>query len=266
MTPLAHAIVADSTLTLRKRKHDAAARGLRLLDDVHFFEVSEVFSVAGDLADRMDDSVIVAGQRLAFLPAPRTWIEYAWAGGRIAMLLEQDRDLATVTAVAMRRAGGALRIESDIVRLPLLNSVSLGRVFFAKRTWCSDPSNSGGGIGVFLYAVLSMINTPRVIGRRVHQPHAGLQRKIASAHSMPGKYPLQAWHELVLEVKPPRDESDSDPRQTILTGGKALHFVRAYLRIAGGQLQLVASHWKGDPALGLKQTRYRVIPDRRRAS
>ena len=181
------------------------------------------------------------------------------------MLLEAEDGFAWVTGVAFSNAGH-LKVEPRIIRLPLMGSDDLGQTFFARRAWCNEPQHFAGGISTFLYAVLSMINTPRVVGRRIHQPHAGLQRKVAAAHSMPGKYPLRAWHELVLEVKPPRDESEREPQQTILTGGKALHFVRAYLRISGGHLQLVSAHWKGDPALGLKQTRYRVVPPRNRAA
>lgn len=31
-------------------------------------------------------------------------------------------------------------------------------------------------------------------------------------------------------------------------------FVRCHLRLVGGALVLVSAHWRGDPALGLKQT------------
>jgi hypothetical protein len=113
-----------------------------------------------------------------------------------------------------------------------------------------------------LVALLAMINTPRVVGRRQHMPHAGLQKALARARQMVGKSPLRAWSEIVLEVTPPDLHHDEDPRELRLSGAKALHFVRAHLRIRLGHLELVSSHWRGDPALGIKQTRYRVVPPR----
>lgn len=113
-----------------------------------------------------------------------------------------------------------------------------------------------------MYAALSVINTPRVIGRRQHMPHAGLQRKLAQARGMVGKFPLHAWTEIKLEVSPPRlDRSATgDPHEARLTGAKALHFCRCHLRVRLGQLELVSAHWRGDPALGMKQSRYKLLP------
>jgi len=107
-----------------------------------------------------------------------------------------------------------------------------------------------------IYAALALINTPRIIGRRTRLPHAGLQRKLAAMHHMVGKYPLQAWHEVVLEVGPPK--VDSREVEGRLTGARALHFCRAYLRVRNGMVEIVNAHWRGDPALGIKQTRYRL--------
>ena len=112
-------------------------------------------------------------------------------------------------------------------------------------------------MAAWLYGLLAIINTPRVIMRRQHMPHAGLQRALIASRRITGKYPLLAWQELQLKVQPPDiDESDHEAH---LTGARALHFCRAHLRIRLGRLELVSAHWRGDPALGIKQTRYRVV-------
>lgn len=264
MTPLAHAIVADSTLPVAKRRYGDAMQRLRLLDDAHFFEVSAVYEAARDLSVGMMKTGRAPG-RLAFLPAPRTWIEWAEGSGRCGALLEaQEGDpAASVTWAVTLFEDRRILVSDDRGWLVLGDRAALRGITFPddrSDRWTRALADAR------LYAFLAMINTPRVIGRTTRQPHAGLQRKIAAARSMPGKYPLQAWHELKLEVRSPRDEAGHEPRQTILTGGKAMHFVRAYCRIQNGQLVLVSSHWKGDPALGIKQTRYRVVPPRSRAA
>lgn len=260
MTPLAHAIVADSTLPVAKRRHGDAIDRLRLLDGVHFFEVSAVYAAAVDLSVRCLKSG-GCPRHLAFLPATRTWLEWRESDGRCAALIEADGNApgASVTWVVRLNEDGRVRVAGRSGWLLLQDSAGLHGIAFP------DDSTSAlhrQAADARLYSLLAMINTPRVIGRTTHQPHAGLQRQIAASRAMPGKYPLQAWHELKLEVRPPRDETGHEPRQTILTGGKALHFVRAHCRIQNGALVLVSAHWKGDPALGIKQTRYRVVPAR----
>jgi hypothetical protein len=81
-----------------------------------------------------------------------------------------------------------------------------------------------------------------------------LQKKIAAAKRMVGRFPLRAWTEIKLEVTPPK--YDGTEHEAMLTGGKALHFCRAHLRIRLGRVELVSAHWRGDPSLGLKRTRY----------
>lgn len=256
MTPLAHAIVADSTLPVKKRQYDDAARHLRLLDGVHFFACEAVWPTALDLANAPAERIIALSDGpLAFLPTPRTWLEVGnpYALGKTAFLLEQVGNDAVVTIVVDRVDG---MVATQIMRLPLSGSSAPSGEYYV-----TYEGFSGLGFGRVIYALLAMINTPRVIGRRQHMPHAGLQRKLAAARSMVGKYPLQAWHELVLEVTPPR-VADEEPHETRLTGSKAQHFVRCHLRVRLGGLELVSSHWRGDPALGIKQTRYRVVPPR----
>ena len=65
-----------------------------------------------------------------------------------------------------------------------------------------------------LYAALALINSPKVIGRRQHLPHAGLERKLTKSMGMTGKFPLHAWTEIFLDIGEPHDTSDNPSVET----------------------------------------------------
>jgi hypothetical protein len=113
-----------------------------------------------------------------------------------------------------------------------------------------------------IMAALAIINTPRIIGRREHSPHAGLQRDIARLQGKTGKLPMEQWTEILLEVTPPPVSGES--QEARLTGHKALHFCRSFLRIRRGKLERVTGHWRGDPEIGIRRGRYSVVPPRQR--
>jgi hypothetical protein len=115
--------------------------------------------------------------------------------------------------------------------------------------------------GYFIcYAFLALINTPRIIGRRQHMPHERVEREKLKALGLVGKFPLHAWTEIVLKVAPPDDRTGEPSTEGHLTGERCLHFVRTFLRVRMGQLEYVESHWRGNPALGMKRSRYRLEP------
>jgi len=276
MTPLAHAIAKDATEPVKRRwLKPGTAQDLGIFDDLHFFECTSVSDLALSLGQQMLRHPSPRTERLAFLPAPRTWLESAFHSAttkRAAYLLEEDAEgCAWVRHVYMCHEGGkqVLDVTQRNMRLPLFGGEHrIGTYEILPDQWHgprTEQVESTDLQAAVIYGLLACINTPRVIGRRQHLPHAGLQRRIASSRGLVGRWPLHAWHELVLEVSPPRDESGLGPREVHLTGEKALHFVRCHLRIRLGMLELVSAHWRGDPALGIKQTRYRVVPGRRAA-
>ena len=106
--------------------------------------------------------------------------------------------------------------------------------------------------------MLAIINSPKIIGRRQHMPHRGLERALIAKQKAIGKFPLHAWTEIQLKVTPPKDMSSDAPAEDHLTGQKALHFCRAHLRVRMGRLEVVRAHWRGDAALGIKRSRYKV--------
>jgi hypothetical protein len=109
-----------------------------------------------------------------------------------------------------------------------------------------------------LLIFLALINTPRIIGRRQHMPHKSLEAKLSRLGFAAGKYPLHAWNEIRLEVGIPRDLSDEASTEAHLTGRKALHFCRSHIRIRLGRIEIVRAHWRGDAAVGIKRSRYKL--------
>lgn len=234
MTPLAHAIAKQIVLPLKKRK-PVVLYGSRdpinhsdVVYDIHCFETTEVLDLACDLVDSGKLLDVISDR--FFLPAPRTWIEHR----------REDK----------RRAGWLL---TEAKGQPLLRLI-------AERD--SDFIVDEGALGEhhmqgLVLAMLAIINTPKIVGRQQFWPHRGLERDlIRNSH---GKYPLHAWHVLKLRVSKPPEIDDGEPHEAHLTGRRALHFCRSHLRVRLGQIEFVTSHWRGDAALGIKQTRYDVV-------
>lgn len=286
MTPLAQAIVRDQV---------EAKAYLHLPElmssDCRCFEVSAVVPMMKQLVE--SEEWDVKQERLAFLPAPYTWIEWQQLmdtpDGFLCTDPQGERPpfntrcgfMLTAFAAGDRvklGARGAMVMPEDGF---IFNSALIfapGRIMFGPVI--AMTKEPGGGVGLVMpqdidetsevtiamqarmvASGLAIINAPRIIGRRTHLPHAGLQRAIAKSRKMVGKFPLQAWTEIVLEITPPQEAQD-DGHEAHLTGGRALHFCRAHLRIRLGQLEFVRHHWRGDPSIGIKRSRYVVKPPR----
>jgi hypothetical protein len=265
MTPLAQRFYREA-LDFGIGKMSASQREMwDRAQDIHCFELSGVLEAAHGIAASMRARPDHVG-KLAFLPAPNTWIEVNDEEGRCAILLSGTKSsngkpfVASLTFFHVNDRGHVHAQDGGFLDL-------CGRIDQKGR-----PDFYGSSVREHmrerfmfqLYAQLALINTPRVIGRRQHMPHAGLQRKIAHAKGMVGKFPLHAWTEIKLEVTPPKlDRSATgDPHEAMMTGARALHFCRCHLRVRLGQLELVSAHWRGDPALGMKRSRYVLVPPR----
>lgn len=106
----------------------------------------------------------------------------------------------------------------------------------------------------FSVLAIDLINTPGVLGMRQHQPHAGLARRMAKLGV--GRFPLRAWSEVTVRTSTKIVDSEFESGPSF---HKCLHFVRAHKRhYKDGGISLVKAHWRGDPALGIKRTRYKV--------
>jgi hypothetical protein len=217
--------------------------------DLHCFECTQARFIAHDLMDN-----ILAGsadKRMLFLPAPRTWIEWRYEGGiRHAFLLEETKNTAMYRTTWVTDDFSSTSGFLDRREVALIGAAS------PKISSNLQELDEARRMDAYLYAMLAIINTPRVVGRQTHAPHRGLQRELLRQRTTLGHFPLLAWTEIKLEIRPPRDASSKTPTEGYLTGRRALHFVRAHLRIVDGRLVKVSSHWRGDAALGIKQSRY----------
>ncbi|HYD30168.1 MAG TPA: hypothetical protein VEB64_04845 [Azospirillaceae bacterium] len=262
MTPLAQATAKQRCLPAKQRTIIDPCDLLPAFDNPHCFECSEVC----DLVDPLGSQIALQAEQLVFLPAPQTWIEFhdPETGSRLGALL---------TAVGAEGATAEFRTvmmfrDGRIVAMPEVGIIPVDQKWkpfdfkFSLRYLPPDNEKHAHQNMHYFMALLCMINTPRIIGRRQHLPHAGLQRQIARAKGMVGKFPLHAWTELKLEVRPTMVDT-GEPHDAMLTGGRALHFCRAHLRVRLGRLELVHAHWRGDPALGMRQTRHKLVPPKK---
>lgn len=261
MTPLAHKIMMDQCQRVKDRKFNDQSGLLPQMQDFHCFEITEVASCAFDIGKQSWTSCdFVETQK--FQPAPRTWIEWKDAGGsRIGALLHQKADGTFHWTEAMDSHGHFMSTISMVfdpeaksgssailqVRLPS------GKL---ERNVPDGICKNLAATGAVLIGALAMINTPRIIGRVQHMPHRGLERALLRNQKLVGKFPLHAWTEIKLHVTPPREVQGE--HEAHLTGQRALHFCRAHLRIKLGRLEFVRAHWRGDPAIGIRQSRYRL--------
>lgn len=291
MTPFAQFIVGHLMRAPKEREEDDENRLPERLLPAHCFAFSDdAMELIYDLAQKITFDGLGIGD-LAFLPAPTTWIEFGnppdehRPGGKEGFLLVDDGKGtaevlwgSTCDICEKKLYKGQLMDDwerptgrksfwsvAPDFRLklfhPLFNpNANATRVF----TQYSDD-------GVYeewalLYAMLSVINTPHVVGRRQHMPHRGFEKNLLRSRAASGSFPLRAWTEIILECSPPRDLSDCEGFEAHLTGAKCLHFCRAHLRVKFGRVEFVRAHWRGDASLGTKRSRYRIQNRRRDAA
>lgn len=257
MTPLAQRIVRELTLPVKDRTFEDRCGLLQRMDGIHCFEITEVLPLITDVLRKLYRSPLAP--ELFFLPAPKTWVEWRDEyGGRSGCLLEH----VTLSGVVYREAWGSRKYFETFGRTRSL----IGGIEFnpsphkdlAKRYFEGLADRTGSP--EFLICALAIINSPRVIGRRQHMPHRGLEKALLSQQKLVGRFPLNAWTEIVLECKPPKEMSHMSDYEAHLTGHKCLHFCRAHLRLKNGKVEFVNAHWRGDSALGIKQSRYTLTP------
>lgn len=257
MTPLAYSIVKETWLPEKRRQFQDRHGVLASMADIRCFEVSDVFELADDLGQKWfeeDAKTRFAGNSVdttfAFLPADNTWIEWREAGGRVAVFLqncEGDHQAFATILVANQKYFGT----ADTFVFMLY-----GNEKFEIRVQPDSPFNSvtQAYYQYLLYAFLALINSPQVIGRQQRPPHKALQKE-AKAHGLAN---VPAWTLLQLHVAKPVEIDDGEAHEAHLTGRRALHFCRAFVRIKRGKLEYVRAHWRGDEARGVQQKTYMV--------
>lgn len=252
-------------------------------EGVKCFEVTQVYELASDLAKQAQSTSTLLDS-LAFLPAPLTWLEHTDRqsdGSSLTsayLLRQKDNQTAScVSVVGIGTAGGVGIVPIPLADLPLLATASaedmaintviehqnLDPTWLPKGSGTLDKSHFDQDASLaseitrsyWLYAVLSIINSPRTVHRSDHKPNSGLNKRLTRANRKP--FALLPWHEIKLEMTTPEGSPELAGQR--ISGPKALHFCRQHIRIRLGRLELVRGHWRGDASLGLAQSRYRVV-------
>jgi hypothetical protein len=223
------------------------------LRGAHCFDLTAVDPLIDELAQKFHD-LSEAGQEgdLAasltagwFLPAPRTWLECRIDGARHAYHLQPHSEGASGDIMV------TLFVRDGFYQIGVV------REFTDTWTWLTSlPERAAKAALQRLGYCVPVVNSPRIVVQCSNPPHRGLAREMRQRR-LPA--PL-AWTEIKLQVLKPREIDDGAPHEDQITGQRALHFVRRFIRIRLGKLEYVSAHWRGNPEIGIRQSRYVVTP------
>lgn len=216
------------------------------LADMHCFECSEVLDLALEIFNLAEDGFRIDPD-FTFLPASKTWIEYKTADGpRVGHLL----------------IGEGVTPSQHYTFFEKQNCwVNHGEFYLGDdaRSIFNRADNFTRAYLAIILGCLALINTPKSIGRTQYMPQRSLEKRLIKSRPRVGVFPLNAWTEIKLEARlTPEEMSEAGLHEAHLTGRRAYHFCRSHLRIRNGRLEFVKSHWRGDPSLGTKHSRYRI--------
>lgn len=210
------------------------------LREPHCFEMTAVSEITEIIWEKTPPEVLAG---TLFPPARQTWLEMRMGQNRAAHFLDQDDDGTInvyqisndsaffVAAFPPQSYGVAVKVGTHA----RINEKTVGL------TW-----------GV-VSTLLAIINTPKLVGRKSHDPHKGLCRDLRRAATV--NIELRPWTEIKLDLSLDENAAGGSSR---LSGRKCLHFCRSHIRIQNGKLVIVRPHWRGDAALGVAQSRYVV--------
>jgi hypothetical protein len=258
MTPLAFHIAKQKLLPAKDRTFNDNGGIFDHILQAHCFEVSEVTDLASELKMHMPRCGV--DERSTFLPAPTTWMEWRTPEGcSNGILLMADGDDSVVRIDSYGNRGGAVD-RHGLTGISFSQKVNISLRYKPTVTGADTEADRRRlvlaelGLDEHTLALLAIINTPRIVGREEHQAHRGLQRELRRK-GFQGKVPN--WNKIRLEITRAQTESsgkDGEP----LTGGKALHFCRSFIRIKRGRLEIVKSHMRGNASNGIKLSHYVV--------
>ncbi|WP_217577337.1 hypothetical protein [Mesorhizobium sp. GbtcB19] len=253
MTPLALQILNDLCLPLRSRQMQDPDNVLRHMPAAKCFECSALGDFMTSLARENPDPDPLYEAGRIFAPAPVTFLEMK-STNRFGVLLLEKSDGSMELHAATDAMLGFLFIGV------LKSSRQQGNVWFTQPSQTNVAMRDALLIAIGVVYQLFLINTPKLLGNITRLPHAGLQKKLARAQGMTGKFPLFAWTEITLWATPDGSKANAENAEieAHLSGRKCLHFVRAFLRWRMGRPEIVSSHWKGDPSLGMRRSRYKM--------
>ncbi|WP_153003941.1 hypothetical protein, partial [Aureimonas ureilytica] len=146
---------------------------LSKMSDIHCFEITEVLALTREMAAQMPAYGL--GETSQFLPAPRTWVEYREGGKRYGMLLEdaENASFRATMAEGWGSVGPLLAFDRGWFHPRLYRASSFPGLLAAARSLAQMECSVE-----FIFAALALINAPRIVGRRQHMPHRGLEAKL----------------------------------------------------------------------------------------
>lgn len=230
--------------------------------DRHALEIVEALSA--------DAEKIKAAARIGcyFFPAAATWIEHEEEIGRFGMLYQarspDDPDLTTGSLLTFLRprdrhilpVSGTVDLSRPhpIHLTPLYltahGSLDVPRSITAATSQGELLPQENEKLTGWLLATLALLNSPKIVR------FSDVSRSRINAKRMRGGgFPLLD-HKVVTidlgarEVLAQTKDSDGARR--------ALHFVRAHLRIVRGEVLLIKPHWRGDASIGIVKPKYRL--------
>lgn len=251
MTPLLWSLMQNYTMprdqrSVRWTTDEANAYGhpcdiLRpALEGVHSYEVS---AISDSCASVVEQGYSPNGL-YTFSPGASVWLEYVFRGERLAILVYGNQ----LYSFSSSKEEGVLAARLDLYFEPQMSGMSAYAE--SQRPW-GEPNKGFNAIGAARYvrSLFSIINRPQHVGLKVHQPHKGRLKKLAGTG-----FPLRVWHEVTVGAKT-RDHGGQQIESGI-SGTMPYHHVRAHYKPSLGIV--IPEHWRGDPSIGIKQTRYRV--------
>lgn len=233
----------------------------------------DVMALAYTLA--VDADKLEGASRFIFMPAVKTWIEWEDDNGKMGLFFD-GHDGSVGLGFGF---WGHMRHGTDPEVIPCtIDTPNYSMNFEPEKTADRMMENAGGNphyekrikeafgsmtlpqrmkiqgtmdvLKPLVWAVLALINSPKLIRERAVD-----QSKLNKRRTALGRYTFHPHHEVRLNV-------DKHIIATVTGTGdgasRALHFVRAHLRFRLGQYELVRPHWRGDPALGIRDTHYAV--------
>lgn len=269
MTPLAHFITKQLTYPVKDRIRMLKDNGgfLPIISEVHCFEcsalsgkVDEFFIEFFESKKRGEHLLFLdeLNDEFGFLPAPKTWLEQKAGNVLMGFLLEEVENHVTIKCAAKEADRNFASTFAGVIHLPargikMTDDVLKVVPWSAQNLQMSDSEMAWAVVESM--CLLSLINSPKVIGRHNFAPHRGLQKALTSEYGE--RFKLKDWTEIHIKTGEPRQLTDNLPGDGYTGGRKCLHFVRKFRRCNG---QIVRSHWRGDAALGINQSRYLVEP------
>jgi hypothetical protein len=261
MTPLAAMIAEQNTLSMGRRTIDYHGLSVAILDAVGF-DISAMVDQVTDFA--LDQSIETNLASTSQLPFEQTWIEFrstdkfneAFLDGSNHPNVDALRREDVIRGLFIKRASDDKFICKSAVYFKRFSSLRIGSPLIE----IDHSADQSDFYLRFILLSLGIINTPKIANRLQHMPNRHLERRLAKALGVQGRYPLKAWSTVTIDAGPSRDMTGEPSAEAHYTGKKAYHPCRGHFRVRCGQIEWVKAHWRGDPSLGIKQTRYSVKP------